>query len=274
MPNKKPTILSTGRTSIQGQIPFIPFVISLPSINDPQSQNGSQVILSSGVAANDGIYSFDGRTQPGIWTKVASIGTSFGIQTANFVYAGPTSGAAALPTFRLLTTPDIPIVKEANINAISVNANTTSQQDLNFVDFSPTELNRAGRVVELVCFGTFDELSGPTITYRVLLGATTILTFVPNTPSATATNLPWTLKAWLIVATIGATGTLEVHGEFTSDPSTSNGRVSTNQLDLITAVTGAVDLTSALRLKLTIAFSSGSTSNVGRQRLMVSKIYN
>lgn len=267
---KKPSILSTGRTSIQSQIPYAKIVSTIPSLNDPQSQEGSLIILSSGIVANDGIYSFHNN----LWTKVASLSTTFGNQAAATVFAGPISGAAAAPTFRLLTSTDLPIVKEANASPISVNANTTSEQDLSFVDFTPGELNRVGKVIELVCFGTFDNDTNPTITFRLKFSpATNILIFVPNTPSTTHTNLPWVLKAYLIVTATGASGNLEVHGEFSSDPSTSNGRISAPQLDLNTAVSSAVDLTAAQRLKITIQFSTGSVSNVGRQRMMLSKIY-
>ena len=43
------------------------------------------------------------------YAPMSQAGASFGNQTANYVFAGPASGAAAAPTFRALVGADIPV---------------------------------------------------------------------------------------------------------------------------------------------------------------------
>ncbi|WP_423396019.1 hypothetical protein [Burkholderia sp. LMG 21824] len=43
------------------------------------------------------------------YAPMSQVGSSFGNQTANYVFAGPTSGSAAAPTFRALVGADIPV---------------------------------------------------------------------------------------------------------------------------------------------------------------------
>lgn len=294
-----PQLLSPGRSSIQGQIPYVPIVSTLPPTNDPQSQPYSLVILINGVA--DGIYSFDARTQPYKWTKVASIPTTAGTVTnftvtdtaifavtnptttpnlalktevKNTLLAGPASGADAVPTFRALVTPDLPIVLEKNITQVSVNGNVTTDQTLMTFSIPANTLNTVGKVMEVVCYGNYDEDSGPVLTVHVKFGTTAIFTWTPNTPNTTKTNLPWRIYSHFITAATGASGTLEAHGEFSSDDKTTSGAIGSSQLDHNTAVSSALDLTAAQTISVTFAFSSASVANVARQRMMLIRIYN
>lgn len=275
MKNKTPKPVSLTRTSVQSQLPYVPVVTILPPITDPQSQLYSLVILNDGI--DDGLYSFQGSSLPE-WIKIADLAGS-STEPANFFFAGPVSGAAAIPTFRAIDGLDLPIVKAVNITPVSVNASTTADQDLMTISIPANALNAVGKLLEIICFGTFDEDSGPTITFKVhVINSTPIdlavLTFVPNTPGSTKTNLPWRLYIWIATGTAGVSGLLEVHGEFSSDPTTLSGRISAPQLDLNTARTSTIDLTLTQTIKITIAFSASSTSNVGRQRMMTASILN
>lgn len=104
------------------------------------SANTNPVILDSAGRANvwmtPGVsYRFDMYTSAGVllWTVDNIPGGSLAGQssvTANYVYAGPTTGAAAAPDFRALVAADIPDVSAtyANLalsNLASVSINTT-----------------------------------------------------------------------------------------------------------------------------------------------------
>ena len=56
------------------------------------------------------------------WTGQLAVsrgGTGAALTTANFVFAGPTSGAPAAPTFRALTTADIPALAYGSVTSVS-----------------------------------------------------------------------------------------------------------------------------------------------------------
>jgi hypothetical protein len=84
------------------------------SINHSTAADGS--FTATGAAAWDANHLFSGLLD------VANGGTGAALTTANLVFAGPNSGAAAAPTFRSLTTADIPALGYVTSVAASVPA--------------------------------------------------------------------------------------------------------------------------------------------------------
>jgi len=82
------------------------------SINHSTAADGS--FTATGAAAWDANHSFTGLLD------VANGGTGVALTTANLVFAGPNSGAAAAPTFRSLTTADIPSLSYVTSVALSL----------------------------------------------------------------------------------------------------------------------------------------------------------
>lgn len=99
-----PSIVQTLGQLPQGQFTYAPILSSLPMIGDPLSQDGQIIFLLSGTSYI--IYTFYGSL--GQWVAGSSTAI-FSAQAANLVYAGPATGAAAVPTFRALVLADIPI---------------------------------------------------------------------------------------------------------------------------------------------------------------------
>jgi hypothetical protein len=102
------------------------------------------------VAGGSGTVTSVGLSLPGIFTvsgsPVTTSGTLTGTlatQTANFIWAGPTTGAAAAPTFRAMVTADIPnaIVTEAKLLLAN---NTTNDVSTSKHGFAPILPNNAG----------------------------------------------------------------------------------------------------------------------------------
>ena len=136
-------------------------------------------------------------------SPVTSSGTltgSWNTQTANFVLAGPTTGAAAVPTFRALVSGDIPslsyvtsvtgtapVVSSGGLTpAISMAAaNTSTNGYLTSTDWNTFNNKGSGTVtsVAALTLGT----TGTDLTSTVANGTTTpVITL--NVPTASATN--------------------------------------------------------------------------------------
>lgn len=110
------TILSSGGNTIQAMAPSTVMVITCISVTGTTASSwsytynpliGSSVGVTS-VALSDGssspIYTITGSPVTTTGTLTFSLAT----QTANKVFAGPTSGGAAQPSFRALVSADIP----------------------------------------------------------------------------------------------------------------------------------------------------------------------
>lgn len=91
---------------------------------------GSNLALSGGVLSGTATVSSVGLIAPGIFsvsgspvTGSGSITLALATQSANAVWAGPTTGAAAAPTFRSLVSADIPAINLASSGAGGVTGN-------------------------------------------------------------------------------------------------------------------------------------------------------
>lgn len=235
----------------QPQIPYAPIVTVLPSPDNPQSQNGSLVQLQT--APNTYVqYEFDGRPNG-----------------ANAWVITPTPPVVPAATYQLL---------DHDITLVSVNANITTNQTLMTYVVGAGVLNTVGKTIRVTCYGDLDELNGPTILFTLALvnGATVngMIAWTPSTPGVTKTGLPWMMKAELVTHAIGVGGDMEAHGLVQVDPAKVAGTIGSPILDHNAAGPVAVDLTLAQTLTIFISFSTASTSNVGRQRMLLVELLN
>lgn len=151
----------------------------------------------------------------------------------------------------------------------ALTAITTAQNLINFA-LNKGVLNRLNRT--LLISGslvyTSPGTTTPTISIAIALGATVLCTITTAAISSTAsTNMPIQFAFQLDVASVGAAGTLETHGQVSANitANTPAAAISTF-LDTNTAVSSAVDLTSQLALTVTIASSgAGITGATLRQ---------
>jgi hypothetical protein len=81
-----------------------------PSLGTVTAVTATAPVVSSGGTAPDiSLAAGYGDTQ-----------NPYAVKTANFVLAGPTAGAAALPTFRALVAADIPVLSYGTVTSVSV----------------------------------------------------------------------------------------------------------------------------------------------------------
>jgi hypothetical protein len=149
----------------------------------------------------------------------------------------------------------------AVLNAQTALTAITTAQNLLSVTLNKGFLNRLARtlLVSGSIIYTSPGTTTPTISIAVKLGSVTLCTITTAAISSTAsTNMPIQFAFQLDVAAIGASGTIEAHGQVSANLSANTAAAAiTTFLDTNTAPSSAVDLTTSLALAVTIA-SSGA----------------
>lgn len=161
---------------------------------------------------------------------------------------------------------------------VTVNANSTSDQQLMELSLSAGYLNSLGRPFDFFGAGVYTTQAAqtPTLEFKIKLctvsgcGSGTVISLVDITSGATtaaSTNISWNLRALGVTAATGATGNLEIHGPATIDLGNVISTASTVYGDTNTAVSSNIDLTAALFVDFTIKFSTNAAgANTCTQR--------
>lgn len=170
----------------QPQIPYVPRVTSLPSLNDPQSQNGSVVIF------NNELYQFTGGIDIGTWTQVGSsapppiTGERIYLQNrATAIYFG----AAGVDGLLQANSPIL-----------------------------PADFNTIGKILRYTTEGVYSTTptETPTLEFKLKFDAATLpvalISFNPVQTVANTINMFWYIDVHIVV--FGAS-TLEVFGKLT-----------------------------------------------------------
>jgi hypothetical protein len=122
-------------------------------------------------------------------------------------------------------------------------------------------LNQAGRTLLVTGYGVFTTPAGtPTMTFAITLGGVTLCSITTAATAGSGTNIPFQFQFTLSTATTGAAGTIESHGSLTVGITAVAAAAMANYTDTNTAVSAAINLTTALSLALTIAGSTTITS--------------
>lgn len=155
------------------------------------------------------------------------------------------------------------------LNAQTAITTVTTAQNLINQTLNRGVLNKQNRTLQISgsLVYTSPGTSTPKLTLAVALGAVSLCSIQTASLSASAsTNMPVQFFFTITVATTGASGTIEAHGCVNANISANTpAAASASYLDTNTAVSSAVDLTSALALKLTAAADSAISSITLRQ---------
>jgi hypothetical protein len=161
---------------------------------------------------------------------------------------------------------------------VTVNTNTTSDQQLMELSLSAGYLNSLNQPFLFDGAGVYSTQTAqtPTITLKIKLctvsgcGSGTVVTLVSIVSTATiaaVTNNNWNLAVLGYPHTIGATGNLEIHGPLAVDLGALTTTADSVFVDTNTAASANIDLTAALFVDFTIAFSTNAaTANIFTQR--------
>lgn len=161
---------------------------------------------------------------------------------------------------------------------VTVNTNTTSDQQLMELSLGAGYFNSSKQPFLFDGAGVYTTQTAqtPTITLKIKLctvsgcGSGTVVTLISIVSTATiaaVTNNNWNLAILGYTATTGATGNLEIHGPLAVDLGALTTTADSVFVDTNTAVSSNIDLTAALFVDFTIAFSTNAaTANTFTQR--------
>lgn len=152
-------------------------------------------------------------------TPVTSTGTlalSKAVQPANFVWAGPDSGPAAVPTFRALTLTDVVGTSVITRQFVGTANLVQTPPSNTFVTMFPSGVGSLtipanilspGTMIFFRIGGTFGSVSSATCTLRMMLGGN-VVAASSATSLGTNNNVHMTVDGYFTVRTVGTTGTV------------------------------------------------------------------
>lgn len=165
-----------------------------------------------------------------------------------------------------------------NVTPVTVNTNSTSDQQLMELSLGAGYFNSSKQPFLFDGAGVYTTQTAqtPTLTLKVKLctvsgcGSGTVVTLISIVSTATiaaVTNNNWNLSVLGYTATTGTTGNLEIHGPLAVDLGALTTTADSLFVDTNTAVSSNIDLTAALFVDFTIAFSTNAvTANTFTQR--------
>jgi len=168
-----------------------------------------------------------------------------------------------------------------NVTPVTVNTNTTGDQNLMALTITAGALNSLSRTLLIQLAGVYSTPAGSTavLTHKLKLctvsgcGSGTVITLVTWTTSALGaiqvTNNPYNATLNATTQTAGASAAFEAHGNLTIDLAALAAAAESIFADNNTATVGTIDSTAQLFLQHTVAFSAGSASNTDTDRQMI-----
>jgi hypothetical protein len=218
------------------------------------SSGTSGISGSSGTSGSSGISGSSGTT--------GSSGTSGSSGVSGAAGTSGSSGVSASST------------NNFNITAVTVNTNTTGDQNLMSYTTSAAALNTVGKTLRVVAIGVFSINTTAIPSFKVKLGALTLATFTTASITAVVANAPWYIEYEITTASTGATGTVE-HGGMAGIKVSASAGIGGIYLTPVTAVSASIDLTSTVTLQIAVSFSAngaGGNANAATQRKLSTEI--
>lgn len=189
-----------------------------------------------------------GTTSTDAFQSIASVGTTGQVLTSN--------GASALPTFQnvysLLFAATADATVTNTVTETSIVGSGTGSLTL------PANFFTAGRTVRVLVRGKYSDAAVPgTLTIKVKLGSTVILTTGAQTPTGTLTNEGFSVTGLITCRTTGATGT--VYGQ--GDTVTHSAATTHAEWEMTNTGTQTVDTTGTLAVDVTATWGTADASN-------------
>lgn len=204
------------------------------------------------------IFSVSGSPVTGSGTLTASLAT----QSANRVWAGPSSGSAAAPTFRALAVADLPDTLERMVSAQAPAADTINNTNVatafatNYT-IAAADI-KAGCVIRVRAHGSYGTTTGtPTITLSLRLSNTSVLTINSYTLPSNVANMSWEFEGDVYVPSISASVACRANGHcFIGAGSSAAGAIVMPQSTALSLATNA-----SKQVQLFVTWGTANTFN-------------
>lgn len=212
-------------------------------------------------------------TMPGVFsvsgnpvTTSGTLAVALATQTANTVWAGPTTGGAATPTFRALVAADIPAGAGGGISLVYVNAaassaigaSSSAENDFDKTYTFPANSLVAGDVYRIrAAISGNNAVSTQTHTFKIYLGTNAIQIPYGNSNLAGTGALSVNAEVLFTVRTTGSGGTVDSVGNLI----TTNASSGTSSTANSAGIAIVVDTTAVAVCKASYKFSSSNISN-------------
>jgi hypothetical protein len=201
------------------------------------------------------------------WEWYTPFDTGSNVST-NLVFAGPSSGLPAPPTFRSLVLEDLPSglvvarFADGTVPAGSKVENTTLLTTFPQIYSLPANLVKAGSIIRVRGWGSFGtNLAGTNnlttklnVGSNVVLSATTLLT-------NSRTNCGWRYEADLFVTAIGGSGSVEAQGMAMFANAAAGAKGSDVAHIVNTAAITGIPFNTALSIALSVQWGAASLNN-------------
>jgi len=165
----------------------------------------------------------------------------------------------------------VPIWTSVNVTPVTVNSNTTSDQDLMSIIIPANTLNSVGRTLRGVIKGVYSTpiASTATIEIKVQLGSLTLLDITTAANAGSVSGNGFRMEFDIVTQTAGSSAKFESSGLLQIDLGAATSTAATVYADANAAVSSTLDSTVNQTLQVTVAFSSASGSNSCTQRQFI-----
>lgn len=257
--------------------------VTLPSTNSTMARTDAGQTFTGAQTFSTAIVVGSGGTGAATFT---AHGPLVGETTSAIVATSPgtsgqcflSNGASTDPSFQSCPGGAGAGNSVTNVTPVTVNTNSTSDQQLMELSLGAGYFNSSKQPFLFDGAGVYTTQTAqtPTLTLKVKLctvsgcGSGTVVTLISIVSTATiaaVTNNNWNLSVLGYTATTGTTGNLEIHGPLAVDLGALMTTADSLFVDTNTAVSSNIDLTAALFVDFTIAFSTNAvTANTFTQR--------
>lgn len=215
-----------------------------------------------------GLFRFGDTTDPTAVIDLAS-GQTNHIRMAGHTAApaSPTAGDIYYDTTQKTHQFQTTAGKEGNVGLLSSNtsdsgtiSNTTSETNFSLNFQLPANCLTANKVIRVRGSGIFSTILTPTLNFRLKYGTVNLLDFGAISAGTALSNRAFSIDAYFIVRTAGATGTVMAAGNIILDNAVTSivtGVVTT----VNNAGTTTIDTTTATNLQISAQWSAASLTN-------------
>src|SRR3990167_8503619 len=129
----------------------------------------------------------------------------------------------------------------------------------------PSTFFRVGSMIKIIASGVYSTTGTPTLVFKFILNATTILTFSARTGINNASNASWSLESHILIRTLGSSGTVMAFGTARVNTAAGVDTVETVTNNATTTVSTLINQTA----QISLTWSAASASNTATLKNLI-----